>query len=118
MRLGRLTSIGYRETPIHERGRLLGLGDGMTVPINVPGEPPHLNRRELQCFTLAAAAKTNFEIAVILGISPETARRYGKRARAACDLVTCTQLLILGLRDDWHGFDETLDLRGLDLLGG
>lgn len=158
--LGQLTSLGRREKSILERSRWFGLGEGMTVPVNVPGEPggscsfavrlgaelprqrlqcaelvgvhafaaarrllgqprlsspPHLSRRELQCLRLAAAGKTDFEIALILGISPETARQYGKRARAAYDVGTRTQLVVLGLRDDWISFDEALDPRSLDL---
>lgn len=157
--LGRLTRLGRREKWILERSRRFGLGDGMTVPVNVPGEPggscsfvvragaelprqrlqcaeligihgfsaarrlagrprfsspPHLNRRELQCLRLAAAGKTDSEIALILGISPETARQYAKSARAAYDVVTRTQLVVLALRDDWISFDEALDPRTLD----
>jgi LuxR family quorum-sensing system transcriptional regulator CciR len=158
--LGQLTRLGRRETSILERSRHFGIGEGMTVPVNVPGEPagscsfavrrgaelprerfqcaelvgihgfaaarrilglpglcepPHLSRRELQCLRLAAAGKTDPEIALILGISAETARQYAKRARSAYDVVTRTQLVVLGLRDDWISFDEALDARGLDL---
>ena len=154
-----LTRLGRKQMWILERSRRFGLGDGMTVPVNVPGEPggscsfavgtgaelprqrlhcaelvgiqafaaarrllglpfpnrrPHLNRRELQCLRLAAAGKTDREIGIILGISTETARHYVKRARAAYDVVTRTQLVVLGLRDDWISFDEALDPRGLD----
>jgi LuxR family quorum-sensing system transcriptional regulator CciR len=157
--LGRLTNLGRREKAVLERSRRFGLGDGMTVPVNVPGEPggscsfavrrgaelprqrlqcaeligfhafaearrllgarsmsspPHLSRRELQCLRLAAAGKTDLEISLILGISGETARQYVKRARAAYDVVSRTQLVVLGLRDDWISFDEALDPRGLD----
>jgi LuxR family quorum-sensing system transcriptional regulator CciR len=157
--LARLTTLGRKQTWILERSRRFGLGDGMTVPVNVPGEPggscsfamrpgaelprqrlhcaeligvhafaaarrllgrprlavrPHLNRRELQCLRLAAAGKTDMEIGIILGISTETVRQYVKRARAAYDVVTRTQLVVLGLRDDWISFDEALDARGLD----
>jgi LuxR family transcriptional regulator, quorum-sensing system regulator CciR len=158
--LGRLTSLGRREQSILERSRSFGLGEGMTVPINVPGEPggscsfavrrgaelprqrlqcaeligvhafaaarrilgqpglsrrPHLSPRELQCLRLAAAGKTDSEIALILGISAETARHYAKRARAAYDVVTRTQLVVMALRDDWISFDEALDPRSPDL---
>jgi len=157
--LSRLTNLGPREKSILERSRRFGLGEGMTVPVNVPGEPggscsfavrsgaelpqqrlqcaelvgvhafaaarrllgrpflsppPQLNRRELQCLRLAAAGKTDPEIALILGISPDTARQYMKRARAAYDVLTRTQLVVLGLRDDWISFDEALDPRSLD----
>jgi LuxR family quorum-sensing system transcriptional regulator CciR len=54
----------------------------------------------VQCLRLVAAGKTDSEIALILGISPDTARQYVKRSRAAYDVVTRTQLVVLGLRDD------------------
>jgi LuxR family quorum-sensing system transcriptional regulator CciR len=154
--LARLTALGRRERAVLERSRAFGLGEGMTVPVNVPGEPagscsfavargaelpqlrlhcaeligvhafaaarrllglpsllspPRLNRRELQCLGLAAAGKTDPEIALILGISRETARQYLKRARSAYDVITRTQLVVLGLRDGWISFDEALDPR-------
>src|SRR4051812_3879946 len=121
--LGRLTILGRREKSILEGSRRFGLGEGMTVPVNVPGEPggscsfavrrgaelprqrlqcaeligvhafaaarrllrppslsspPHLSGRELECLRLVAAGKTDIEIAMILGISSETARQYVK----------------------------------------
>lgn len=72
------------------------------------GRHPHLNRRELQCLHLLAAGKTDWEIAVILGISVETAHHYVKRARAAYDVVSRTQLVVHGLRDSWISFDDAI----------
>jgi LuxR family quorum-sensing system transcriptional regulator CciR len=72
------------------------------------GRHPHLNRRELQCLHLLAAGKTDWEIGTILGISPETAHQYVKRARAAYDVVNRTQLVVHGLRDAWIGFDDAI----------
>ena len=69
---------------------------------------PHLNRREIQCLHLVAAGKTDWEIARILGISPETAHQYVKRARAAYDVVSRTQLVVHGLRDAWISFDDAI----------
>jgi len=60
---------------------------------------PHLSRRELQCVELVAAGKSDWEIGVILGISRETARQYVKRARAAYDAVSRSQLAIRALVD-------------------
>lgn len=37
--LAELVSIGRREREVLERGRHFGIGDGFTVPVNVPGEP-------------------------------------------------------------------------------
>ena len=152
--LGRFTNLGRQQKMILERSRHFGLGEGLTVPINVPGEPsgscsfamaagfdlpeqqllcaeliglhafeaarrlspvlptsprPHLSRREVQCLRLLAAGKTDWEIGAILGISVETARQYVKRARRAYDVVTRTQLVVLGLRDEWLDFNDVLD---------
>jgi LuxR family quorum-sensing system transcriptional regulator CciR len=154
--LGSLVELRREHLAIFERSRQFGLGDGLTVPVNVPGEPggscsfavrrgrdlprerllcaelvgshafraarrlarlpasgarPHLSRREVQCVRLVAAGKTDWEIAVILGIAVETARQYVKRARSAYGAVSRAQLVALGLRDDWLSFDEALDPR-------
>ena len=152
--LGRLTELGERQKTILKRSREFGIGDGMTVPVNVPGEPagscsfavrrgvklperqlhaaeiiglhafdaarrlsraghsrPHLSRRQVQCLRLVAAGKTDFEISLILGISLETARQYIKSARKAYDVVARTQLVALGLRDQWLSFDDAIHPR-------
>jgi LuxR family quorum-sensing system transcriptional regulator CciR len=70
------------------------------------GSPPHLSRREVQCLRLVAAGKTDWEIAVILGISVETARQYLKHARLAYHAVSRAQLVVFGLRDQWLSFDD------------
>lgn len=149
--LGALVRLGREQKLILKRSRKFGLGPGVTVPVNVPGEPagscsfamrhseelpverllcaelvgahafgaarrlagfpreaerPHLSRRELQCLRLVAIGKTDWEIGRILGISTETARQYVKSARAAYGVVSRTQLVVLGLRDDWLSFEE------------
>ena len=72
------------------------------------GAHPRLSRRELQCLHLLAAGKSDWEIARILGISHETAHQYVKRARAAYDVVSRTQLVVHGLRDSWISFDDAI----------
>lgn len=72
------------------------------------GAHSRLSRRELQCLHLLAAGKSDWEIATILGLSPETVRQYVKRARAAYDVVSRTQLVVHGLRDAWISFDEAI----------
>jgi len=72
------------------------------------GAIPRLSRRERQCLRLVAAGKTDWEIAAILGIAPETARQYVKRARAAYDVVSRAQLVACGLRDALVSFDEAI----------
>ncbi len=68
---------------------------------------PRLSRRELQCLRLVALGKTDWEIGAILGIGAETARQYVKRARAAYDCVSRTQLVVEGLRDAWISLEES-----------
>jgi LuxR family quorum-sensing system transcriptional regulator CciR len=150
--LGNLIRLERRHTKILARSRRFGLGPGLTVPANVPGEPsascsfavragrelpaarlhcaelvgahalraarrlrpasprarPHLSRRELQCLRLVALGKTDWEIAQILSLSPHTARQYVKRARAAYDTVSRTQLVVYGLRDAWLNFEDAI----------
>ena len=77
-----------------------------------PGERPHLSRREIQCLRLLASGKTDWEAATILGLSVETVRQYVKRARAAYDVVTRTQLVVHGLRDDWVSFEDAIPPSG------
>jgi LuxR family transcriptional regulator, quorum-sensing system regulator CciR len=73
---------------------------------------PHLSPREQQCLRLVARGKTDWEIGRLLGISEATARQYVKRARAAYDVVSRTQLVVHGLRDAWIGFDEAIPPHG------
>lgn len=154
--LGKLIKLEERHHTILERSCRFGLGSGLTVPANVPGEPsascsfavragcevplvrahcaeligaralcaarrmrpvaplprPHLSRRELQCLRLVALGKTDWEIAHILGLSLHTARQYVKRARAAYDTVSRTQLVVYGLRDAWISFEEAIPAPG------
>jgi LuxR family quorum-sensing system transcriptional regulator CciR len=151
--LGGLIRLSSRQREILADAVRHGLGDGFTVPVNVPGEPcgscsfampagrplpeqrllcaeligahafraarrihhypaagrhPQLSRRERECLHLLAAGKTDWEIAAILGISPETVHQYVKHARAAYDVVSRTQLVVHGLRDAWISFDDAL----------
>ncbi|HEY1145462.1 MAG TPA: LuxR family transcriptional regulator [Allosphingosinicella sp.] len=154
--LGSMIALSRRHHSILSRSRRFGLGDGFTVPVNVPGEPsgscsfavragrglparklmcaelvgshafraarrihdlprrtarPHLSRRELQCLRLIALGKTDIEIALILGIAHETARQYVKRARAAYDVVSRSQLVVHALSDQWLELDELVPRR-------
>jgi DNA-binding CsgD family transcriptional regulator len=52
---------------------------------------PHLTTRELECLRWIARGKDTTEIAVILSISPHTARDYLKSARHKLDSVTSAQ---------------------------
>jgi LuxR family quorum-sensing system transcriptional regulator CciR len=70
--------------------------------------PPHLSTREIECLRLVALGKTDWEIARILGLSVHTAHQYVKRARAAYDTVSRTQLVVYALRDSWISFEEAI----------
>jgi LuxR family quorum-sensing system transcriptional regulator CciR len=76
-----------------------------------PPERPHLSRRELQCLRLVALGKTDWEIALILGIGLETVRTYVKHARALYGVATRTQLAIHALRDAQISFDDAIPPR-------
>ena len=147
-----IADLDRRQRERLQASQAFGLGEGFTVPINVPGEPagscsfavrrdetlprerlmcaeliglhafraartlagdalrpprPHLSPRERDCLKLVAHGKSDWEISVILGISVETARQYVKRARRAYDVVSRTQLVVLGLRDDWLSLDDS-----------
>jgi DNA-binding CsgD family transcriptional regulator len=52
---------------------------------------PHLTLREIECLRWIARGKDTSEIAVILSISPHTARYYLKSARYKLDCVTSAQ---------------------------
>jgi DNA-binding CsgD family transcriptional regulator len=52
---------------------------------------PHLTTRELECLRWVARGKDTSEIAIILNISPHTARYYLKSARYKLDSVTSAQ---------------------------
>lgn len=149
--VGSIISLSSRHKNILEASQRFGLGDGFTVPVNVPREPsgscsfglrpgmaiptprllcaeiignhafkearrllpvrpagarPHLSKREIECVRLVALGKSDWEIGVILGISPDTASQYVKRARAAYDVVSRTQLAVAALRDGWIDFAE------------
>lgn len=73
---------------------------------------PRLSRREVQCLRLVALGKTDWEIAAILGLSIETVHHYVKRARAAYDVATRTQLVVHALRDALISFDEAIPPSG------
>lgn len=77
-----------------------------------PPPRPRLSRRELECLRLVAMGKTDWEAARILGLSIETTRQYVKRARAAYDVVSRTQLVVRGLRDAWISFEEAIPPNG------
>ena len=155
--LERMMRLDKRHRTILSRSRFHGLGDGFTLPANVPGQPaasfsfavrrgrefpqarrdcaelvaghalraarrlrplpdppprPRLSRREVECLRLVAMGKTDWEIATIMGLSIETVHQYVKRARAAYEAVSRTQLVAYGLRDAWISFEDAIPPNG------
>lgn len=149
--IGTLISLSSNQREILDASKRFGLGDGLTVPANIPTEPtgsfsfavrrgfplrdlsltsaeiigayafdaarrifgresfrqrPQLSKRELDCLRLIAIGKSDWETARILGISFDTVRQYVKRARSAYGVVTRTQLVVMGLRDNWISIEE------------
>ena len=74
----------------------------------LPLEPGAHGAAQQACLRLAAADKSDWEIGRILGIAEETACQYLKRARAAYDVPTRTQLVVHGLRDGWIGYGDAI----------
>lgn len=70
------------------------------------GVVPHLSPRQRQVIRLLAAGKTAGEIATILGIGHQTARRYMKLAREPYDVIDKTLLVVRALRDGQISFDD------------
>jgi LuxR family quorum-sensing system transcriptional regulator CciR len=151
--VGRLLPLNRRHRFILSQSRREGLGEGITIPANVPGEPngscsfatrigrplpsgvrllaaqliglhaferarrlnglprveaqvPHLSPREEDCLRLLVRGASDKTIARKLGLSPETARRYIKTARATYGAATRTELIVKALRDGVVGFDD------------
>jgi len=166
-RAAHVTSIGFEWSRLPSLIRLTakdekvlalaasrGIGDGFTVPANVPGESngscsfamrhgtplrdaqlpaaqlvgafafeaarrvwrmregplarPMLTDRQRDCVILAARGKTDWEIATILGLSPETVVQYLKRARERYGASKRTLLTIQALFDGTISFADIL----------
>jgi LuxR family quorum-sensing system transcriptional regulator CciR len=57
----------------------------------------HVSDRERECLVWVARGKSDWEIARILGISPDTVHQYVKHARVAHDVVSRSQLVAKAL---------------------
>lgn len=65
-----------------------------------PRDPPRLTRRERETLAWAAAGKSYWEIATILGISERTVRFFMTNARRKLNVVSNTQAVAEAV---WHG---------------
>jgi LuxR family quorum-sensing system transcriptional regulator CciR len=153
--VGRLLPLSRRHKTVLASAQREGLGAGITIPANVPGEPngscsfatksgrplpchrklliaqliglhaferarqlrglpvegempPHLTPREEECLRLLVGGASDKLIARQLRLSPETARRYLKTARAAYGAATRTELIVKALRDGLVSFDDAI----------
>ena len=101
-----LTPLGARQRDLLERARRFGIGDGFTVPVNVPGEPAG------SC-SFAVRAGKNLPVERLLSAEQlgshafRTARRiHGYPAVARCPHLSrrereCVRLLAAG-KTDWE----------------
>jgi LuxR family quorum-sensing system transcriptional regulator CciR len=71
-------------------------------------EPVHVSERERQCLLWIARGKSDWEIARILGISPETVHQYVKHARLTHDVVSRSQLVAHALFSGTISFVDVL----------
>jgi LuxR family transcriptional regulator, quorum-sensing system regulator CciR len=72
------------------------------------GEVPALTTRQLDCVTLVAMGKTDWEIGRILGISESTAHEHIEAARKRYGVSKRTQLVIRALFDGQITFSDIL----------
>ena len=68
----------------------------------------HVSDRERDCLLWISRGKSDWEIAKILGISPETVHQYVKRVRATYDVVTRSQLVAHALFAGTITFEDVL----------
>lgn len=73
------------------------------------GEIPALTRRQLDCVTLVATGKTDWEIGRILGISQATAHEHVENARKRYGVAKRSQLVIRALFDGQISFSDILN---------
>jgi LuxR family quorum-sensing system transcriptional regulator CciR len=68
----------------------------------------HVSARERECLVWVARGKSDWEIARILGISPDTVHQYVKHARVAHDVVSRSQLVAKALFSGTISFLDVL----------
>lgn len=158
--LPRLLPLTPRQVEILEGARACGLGEGFTVPVNIPGDfpgscsfavrtgrdlpratlpaaqymgcfafeaarririlerargapaeaaRPKLTQRQLDCLVLAAQGKSDWSIAQLLGISPETVHQHLEAAKRRYGVASRTQLVVRALFDRQITFADTLN---------
>ncbi len=74
------------------------------LALRPPIRRAHLSPRQIECLGLIADGKTDWEIARILGLRPETVRDYVGDLRRIYKVGSRTQLIRPGLDDAWLDF--------------
>ncbi len=71
--------------------------------------PPDLTARQLDCITLVARGKGDWEIGRLLEISKETVHKHIQAAMKRYDVTTRTQLVVRALYSSQISFDDVLN---------
>lgn len=142
----RLLKLNNHHRKVLDTARREGMGDGFTVPANIPGEisascsfavragrdmpgdvammaqmvgsfafeaarklvvrahdgadgPTHLTPRQLECLSLVAKGKSDWEIGQILGLKESTVRDYVEDARERYNVKRRVQLVLRAVHD-------------------
>jgi LuxR family quorum-sensing system transcriptional regulator CciR len=77
-------------------------------PRQLPSQVPALTERQLDCITLVAMGKTDWEIGRILGISEATAHEHIEAARRRYGVTKRAQLVVRALFDGQITFSDVL----------
>jgi LuxR family quorum-sensing system transcriptional regulator CciR len=152
----KIIPLSARQADIMAAASACGLGEGFTVPINVPGEflgscsfamrhgrplrhdllpaaqyvgcfafeaarrigaahaaknepsKPKLTSRQYDCVVLVAQGKSDWHIAQLLGISPETVHQHVETAKRRYQVASRTQLVVRALFDSQITFADAL----------
>jgi LuxR family quorum-sensing system transcriptional regulator CciR len=80
--------------------------------LNLPGDagadPRRLSQRQFDCLVLAAQGKSDWHIAQLLGISPDTVHQHIETAKRRYGVATRTQLVVRALFDSQITFADIL----------
>jgi LuxR family quorum-sensing system transcriptional regulator CciR len=156
--VSKIIVLSARQSEILGLASSCGLGEGFTVPMNVPGEAPgscsfamrrgrevrremlpaaqyvgcfafeaarriqqseraraeaiaarpRLTNRQFDCLVLAAQGKSDWHIARLLGISPETVHQHIEAAKKRYQVASRTQLVVRALFDSQITFADIM----------
>ncbi len=154
----KIIRVNARQMEILQAASACGMGEGFTVPVNVPGEflgscsfatrvgkgvrhewlpaaqyvacfafeaarrinlanatrphaaegAPKLTQRQFDCIVLAAQGKSDWHIAQLLGIAPDTVHQHIEAAKKRYQVASRTQLVVRALFDSQITFADVL----------